>query len=195
MMFNLFKKIKFNSDILSFINSELDNINWFSNIDKPNDLSINNFNIKKIEEKVIRILSSKKDYKNYVGLHNLLLEAENRSSAYLFNNKRKKYNDEWNKLANKINSEIDFNRIKDIEDSFNQLNKTNIDLLLPYVIRGYVRDLYFKENDNTYPSFFKDIIDIYKKGHIIVGWENRFKFKENLKTNPISKEEGTLLIW
>lgn len=194
MMFNLFKKIKFNSDILSFINSELDNINWFSNIDKPNDLSINNFNIKKIEEKVIRILSSKKDYKNYVGLHNLLLEAENRSSAYLFNNKRKKYNDEWNKLANKINSEIDFNRIKDIEDSFNQLNKTNIDLLLPYVIRGYVRDLYFKENDNTYPSFFKDIIDIYKKGHIIVGWENRFKFKENLKTNPISKEEGTLLI-
>ncbi len=195
-MFEIFKKIEFSNEMITFI-KDLDNINWFSNVGKNPNLYLEiPFEQKKSREEVIKILKYKRNAKGIVCLENLLLEADNRSSAYLCINRKNEFNYTYNRVVKKINKNLENSKIKEISKNFQiPQQKEQINLFIDRIIRACLMDLYFGANDENYPSFFLDIFDIYKKGNTIIGWQGKFIPKKGLNTNKITKDEGNLILW
>lgn len=197
------KRIQFSTEIERAI-QELGTFQWCFNLGEPVKKIDCDYNIVNIRDtkKALRLLSRKRDYKGLTTLEHLFNQADNRMSGYLCDNRRREYDTEYNQVSNKLGKLFDFKKIEDVNNSFNEKFNTNIRLHLNLFVYGYIHDLYFGNNDKLCPTFFLDILDIYRKGHIIVGWEGKFAHFRGLKSDrlidwsaKISKEEGNLLVW
>lgn len=197
------KRIQFSTGIEQAI-QELDTFQWCSSLGKPTENIDCDYNITRVEDikDALRLLSRKMDYKGIATLENLFIQADNRATVYLSNNRRREYDTEYNEVSSKLDKLFDFKKIEDVYNSFNEKYNTDVKIYLKGVIYGYIHDLYFGNNDKLYPTFFLDILDIYRKGHIIVGWEGKFAHFRGIKSDrlidwsaKISKEEGNLLVW
>lgn len=75
----------------------------------------------------------------------------------------------------------------------------SIDLQLCRMVQYLLVEQYFLERFPQFPLFFSRIIDIYKDGHIVLGWSGRFASHEtNLENEngvPILPTDGSLIIW
>ena len=75
----------------------------------------------------------------------------------------------------------------------------SIDLQLCRMAQYLLVEQYFFERFPQFPLFFSRIIDIYKDGHIVLGWNGRFASHEtNLENEngvPILPTDGSLIIW
>lgn len=191
-MFGLFNRIKFNKSMTSLIN-EYEEFLWFENIDKEIELNLN-YGIKFVnKEDAISRLSKKRNYKGRITLENLIIEANSRASEYLYQNYRKHHQKTWNKLVKKINKLEMFRKIKEKEAQFLLKNKVE-NIHLDKILRGALTDLYFKDITEEYPTFYIDIISVYRLGKIIIGWEGKFPHENNFTQTKIMKNEGKLII-
>lgn len=189
-----FKKIIFDEDILQSI-CEISKINWCENVGKSIEQIYCQYDMlqAQTDREALNYLSKETNSKEFVCLENLLIEGLNRSSGYLFDYRREEYNSEWNKISEKADEYVDFQKIIEKENLFNKNNSSSVNLYLSRIVYHYIICLYFKKNDPNFPTFVLDIFDIYKKGHIVVGWKG--KFPSPASNNSISKEEGILLVW
>ena len=75
----------------------------------------------------------------------------------------------------------------------------SIDLQLCRMVQYLLVEQYFLERFPQFPLFFSRIIDIYKDGHIVLGWNGRFASHETNPENengtPILPTDGSLIIW
>ena len=75
----------------------------------------------------------------------------------------------------------------------------SIDLQLCRMVQYLLVEQYFLESFPQFPLFFSRIIDIYKDGHIVLGWNGRFASHEtnleNENGTPILPTDGSLIIW
>ena len=75
----------------------------------------------------------------------------------------------------------------------------SIDLQLCRMVQYLLVEQYFLERFPQFPLFFSRIIDIYKDGHIVLGWNGRFASHEtnleNENGTPILPTDGSLIIW
>lgn len=63
------------------------------------------------DREALNYLSKETNSKEFVCLENLLIEGLNRSSGYLFDYRREEYNSEWNKISEKADEYVDFQKI------------------------------------------------------------------------------------
>jgi hypothetical protein len=196
---NLFgKKIIFNNEINKFINCNK-KIEWFNNCGKIYQKKI--FYNYELENKknVSKKLNYIKNYKEFVILENLFIVADSRINNYLRENSKKDFNWTFNKLADVVNkrfmdnsNEINFMKIDDYySKTFNTKNKRTI----YKIFRSYLFELFFIEYIPNIPIFYKNIYEIYKDGHIIIGWEGKGIEKELWSKEIIKTTDGKLIIY
>lgn len=188
-----FKKIIFDEELIANIQL-LSKTNWLSNIGEPIDNIDCKYKIMQVTsaEEALRYLQYEISQKGIVTLNDLLNEGSNRSSGYLSDYRQREFDTEWNEVSKKANEYIDIALINKMEEKFNKKYKTNVNLHLLEYIYDYVHCLYFKNNDLKFPTFALDVFDIYNKGHVIVAFKGKFLSSYN---QPISPEDGTILIW
>ena len=202
------KKIVFtegmNETLCSF-----DEIPWFSccgvSYDKPSYYYLQEKDPKRAE----KLLLHTKNYSGTVCLTNLFKEGICRADTFILQTAGWKfYQNEfmpcveaswrtYEKRASKANgldlnsAEKRFLRDCGFPDS--------IDLQLCRMVQYLLVEQYFLERFPQFPLFFSRIIDIYKDGHIVLGWNGRFASHEtnleNENGTPILPTDGSLIIW
>ncbi len=74
-----------------------------------------------------------------------------------------------------------------------------IGLHLSRLLQYLLVEQYFRESFPQFPLFFSQIIDIYKAGHIVIGWKGKFNTHEvdinSDNGKPILSTDGRLIIW
>lgn len=198
---NLFgKKIILTPEMEIMAEKMIEN-DWFRNCGKTSD-----FNTKfKTEfvnsiDEVEKKLSYKRDVKGFVTLDNLFIEAGRRNQLFLSLNHKNQYGSTWNKLTDVIvkeyisNYKFDFDRI---QEKFNSKIGFQTDLYIRGLFIDILSEIYFKSIIENYPTFFTDVIDVYLKGNVIIGWLGKFG-SHNVQVKeifPIFPNEGVLNIW
>lgn len=194
-MFEFLKKIELNNQMSQFV-EELSTINWFSNVGSKLNSKLDYYDVINIDKKQsLEALRSKPNTNEAICLENLIGEAMRRSLSYLYNNRRKDHQNTWNKLSKKNRQVIDFDKIDNISNQFMMDNDIKTDLRLQQVILFHMNELYFKELDDNYPTFFMDIFNIYRKGNIMVGWRGKLPPEAEFLETKISRDNGSVLIW
>lgn len=190
----LFKKIEFDEIMINCID-EIQSIQWGENVGKPLKNIECKYKILQItnDNDALNYLKYEDNYKDIVCLENLLNEGNNRTTRYLSNYKRREYDGEWNRVTDKANKIIDFKKIENKELLFNKRYNSSVNLYLSRFIYQYLHCLYFKRYDKNIPSFGLDIFDIYRNGHLILGWKGSFPSPSPAR--EIMPEEGILLVW
>jgi hypothetical protein len=145
-------------------------------------------------------LAYKRDVRGFVTLDNLLIEAGRRKELFLSLNHRSELENTWNKLTDTIvkayisNYKFDFDKI---QEKFNDEFGIQVDLYLRRIFVDTLNEIYFKSYIENFPTFFTDIIDVYLKGNVIVGWLGKFGSHEIQVKEifPISPNDGILNVW
>jgi len=145
-------------------------------------------------------LAYKRDVSGFVTLDNLLIEAGRRKELFLSLNHRSELENTWNKLTDTIvkayisNYKFDFDKI---QQNFNSKFGVQVDLYLRRIFVETLNELYFKSRIENFPIFFSDVIDIYLKGNVVVGWLGKFGSHEIQVKEifPISPNDGILNVW
>lgn len=145
-------------------------------------------------------LAYKRDVSGFVTLDNLLIEASRRKQLFLSLNHKNEIENTWNKLTDTIvkayisNNKLDIDKI---QQNFNSKFGVQVDLYLRRIFVETLNELYFKSRIENFPTFFSDIINIYLKGNVVVGWLGKFGSHENQVKEifPISPNDGILNVW
>lgn len=197
----LFKNIEFNEKMNSFVENFKNN-DWFVNCgNKYNAFSYYEIHQEFHKLKAQERLNQKRNSKNFTSLDNLIIESSRRLHLYLQTYHPEENQVTWNKVAKSINKKF-YNKkeIIDFELLSKQLeNKCDLvgDLYMYRLFHGTLMELYFSEYLKDIPLFFVNIFDIYKNGHLIIGWEGKFLSQEkhpNIFT-PIEKTSGKIIIF
>lgn len=170
----LFTKIEFSENILLAI-KDINKIDWCSNVGLVEDNIVSPYNLTWCNEKeALAYLSLDMNENEIVCLENVLLLGRNIMSGYLAKRDTVLYDTHWNRVVDKTSKYVDFERIKQAENSFHKKYSTNVDLYLDRFVRQYILALYFYEKNPNIPKRFAvDILDIYRKGHIITAWQGK----------------------
>lgn len=194
------KKIVVTPEMKIMADSLIEN-DWFINCGLQSDyntkfkVEIAN-NISEVEKK----LAYKRDVKGFVTLDNLLIEAGRRSQLFLSLHHKNEMQHTWNKLTDVIvkeyisNQKFDFDKI---QNNFNSLMGTQTDLYLRRVFINILKEIYFRDYIEGYPTFLSDVADIYLKGNAIIGWIGKFGSHEVQvkEISAISINDGVVNIW
>ena len=195
---NLFrKKIIFTDEMNQFIET-VKEIEWFNNCGKVYQKKLfYNYELENIEN-ASKKLNYVKNYKEFFILENLYITADRRITNFLRENNEKEYNWTWNKLADVVNkrfmnnsSEIDFMEIEN-----NYCIKFNVknNKMIYKVFRSTLFELFFKNYMPNLPLLYDTIFEIYKDGHIIIGWEGKQIEADLWSKEPIKKTDGKIKI-
>jgi len=203
-LFDIFysKKILFNDRMEYFI-EEMKHNSWFNNCGC--DYSAGLFYKYQVETDISQVtkeLQRKHNYKDNICLDNLIVEIDRRITIYLYKNHRREHQVTWNKLVDSINkrfmniqSEIDFSHISFLFHTKYNI-KTKVNLHLYSIFRGALIEFYILEYIPNIPTFYTNIIQIIRDGHIIIGWKGKFLSHENtFLCNSILPKDGSLLIY
>ncbi|PUV23852.1 hypothetical protein [Sphingobacterium athyrii] len=153
-------------------------------------------NIDEVEKK----LAYKRDVKDFVTLDNLLIEAGRRSQLFLSLHHKNEMQHTWNNLTDIIVKEYISNQKFNfdlIQNNFNSLLGAQTDLYLRRVFINTLKEVYFKDFIEDYPTFLSKVTDIYLKGNVIIGWIGKFGSHEVQvkEISPISINDGVVNIW
>lgn len=166
----LFKKIKFSDDLMSKIDF-LNQIEWCSNLGNTTEFNSPYQIIQCNHKEAIYYLNFDRNKNGVTCLENLFNLNSNILSGYISAHHNHKLNTEWNRVVDKTNEYVNYNRIVLFKNKFNKDFNTSVNLRLENFIRLYVLTAYFYEIDKNIPNLFLfDILKIYSQGHIIVGW-------------------------
>ncbi len=170
----LFTKIEFSENILLAI-KDINKIDWCSNVGLVEDNIVSPYNLTWCNEKeALAYLSLDMNENEIVCLENVLLLGSNIMSGYLAKRDTVLYDTHWNRVVKKTQEYVDFERIKQAEKSFHKKYSTDVDLYLHTFVYTYILTLYFYEKNPNIPKRFAvDILDIYRKGHIITAWQGK----------------------
>lgn len=182
----LFEKIEFSESILLAI-EEINKIDWCSNIGLKDNNIVSPYKLIWCNEnEALKYLSLDMNTNEVVCLENVLLMGRNLISGYLAKHDRTLQDTHWNKVVDKINEYVDFKRIQYAENLFNKRYSTDVELYLNRFVRQYILTLYFYEKNSNIPKLFAlEVLDIYKKGHIIIAWQGK----------KLLSSQGSLLIF
>ena len=174
---------------------------WFSNCGKKSSANIK-FQIAQENtiDEVEKKLSYKKDIKGFVTLDNLLIEAGRRSELFLSLYHQREKENTWNKLTDAIvnryiaNNKFDFDSI---EHTFSSQYDITVNLEIRRIFIDVLKEIYFKNKIENYPIFLIDVIDVYLKGNVIIGWLGKFGSHEVQVKEifPITPRDGVLSVW
>lgn len=206
---NLFnKKTIFNEKMEEAIDA-IKQFHWFEKCTVPYTAHhyydyIQEYSLCKVEKQLNRVLN----YNNFVCLRNLYIEASYRQINYLmreYSSPNEGYReamktlDAINKRLFNKNNEIDFDYIS---NSFISKYKMSIPLEnieIQRLVRELLFELYFIDKKKDFPIFFSHIIEIYRQGHIVIGWHGKFGTHDiNLIQRPVSAImpiDGKLIIF
>ena len=194
------KKIVFTDKMNETLRS-FDEIPWFSCCGVPYDEpSYYPYLQEKDPKRAEKLLLHTKNYSGTVCLTNLFKEGICRADTFILQTAGWKfYQNEfmpcveaswrtYEKRASKVNG-LDLNSVgkRFLRDcGF----PDSIDLQLCRMVQYLLVEQYFLERFPQFPLFFSRIIDIYKDGHIVLGWNGRFASHE---TN-LEHENGTPIL-
>ncbi|RKO68397.1 hypothetical protein D7322_27350 [Sphingobacterium puteale] len=194
------KKIVFTPEMKIMAESLIEN-DWFRNCGQQSDYDTK-FNVEIAHgiSEVEKKLAYKRDVKGFVTLDNLLIEAGRRSQLFLSLHHKNEMQYTWNRLTDVIikeyisNQKFDFDKI---QNNFNTLLGTQTDLYLRGVFINILKEIYFNSFIEGYPTFLSEVVDVYLKGNVIVGWIGKFGSHE-VQVNEISAisvNDGVVNIW
>lgn len=207
MIFNFIRKQSYFTEEMEYYIDIFRNINWFFNCSEElNDDSIyfdyiQENNIEKVKEKINQHLNSRGN----VCLRNFFIEGEFRQETFLMratsiNEGRKdiiRIIDLINKRFLHKKQEIDFEKI---ENRFKY--KYNIEsgsLEIYRYFKALLVETYFLTQYKTFPILFNRLLNIYKNGHVIIGWKGKFiSHNINIEKSPIKsieKNEGKVILF
>ncbi|MFB2538922.1 MULTISPECIES: hypothetical protein [unclassified Acinetobacter] len=180
----VFKKVEFSEDLINHID-RLNCIDWCSNLGNKDTKFDLPYTIKYCnQQEAIYYLSFDRDKENITILENLFLLNRNILSGYLSTHHNHIFNTEWNKVVDTADKYLNLSRLQKSENFFNENTRSNSKLYLNRFVRVIYH--YFAENNINFPrQFYVDILKIYEKGHIIVGWQG----------NKALSNSGSLLIF
>ena len=199
---NIFgRKIEFNDKMNELIET-VKGINWFSNCGKVYTKDLY-FNYKlENENNTLKKLNQKRNYKEFVILENLFIAADRRKDLFLYRHHYKEHQYTYNKLMDRINKRFmnNINEINFVEIDSNYWNKFNINNRKKYtsiygIFRITLAELFFDSYISNIPIFYNHIFEIYKDGHIVVGWEGKAIEKELWNEEPIKQTDGKIIIY
>lgn len=158
--------------------------------------------------KVRKMLDKVTNYKNFVCLRNLFIEASYREENYILRKSssveagRKsviKILETINKRFLRKKGEIDFEDIaKNIIMEYN-LNIQYNRLEIYRFFQNLLLEIYFKDIYSELPLFFSRVFDIYINGHAIIGWQGKFETHGislmESPINPIEPSCGKLILF
>jgi hypothetical protein len=185
-------KIEFNEEMNQLAES-VKTIAWFSNCGKNYTKKIFYNYYLEAEEKSIKKLNYKRDYKGFVTLGNLLIQADRRLGSYLAKHHKKEHDRTWNKLADVINKQF-ANDFINIDDRFSSKFKTTGNNFIYRIFRNTLVELFFADHIPSLPIFYNNIFEIFIDGHIIIGWEGKFNWND-FNEKPIEPVDGELIIF
>jgi hypothetical protein len=151
------------------------------------------------QDNVSKKLNYVKDYREFVTPENLFMMADRRTANYQRKNAERDYNWTWNKLADVINKRF-MNNTKEINLAeidnnysirFNVKNKR----ILYKIFRSCLVELFFMKCTPNMPIFYNNIFEIYKDGHIIIGWEGKAIEKDIWTAEAIKTTDGRIIIY
>jgi hypothetical protein len=191
-------KIQLSDKIEKFILC-VKNINWFKNCGEKY--------LGKIEYDVIfeESLSNaskhliQENHGNFKNIENLFGVADSRLNWFFEKNIRKEQSTR-NRLIDfmnrrfKNNKEIDFNDIENNYCKVFSINKPRYNWFY-WMFSANIIEMYFQDNFKNIPIFYSQIIDIYKNGHIITGWQGKFKSQDLCLDTPIEKQDGKIIVY
>lgn len=203
------RKIIFTEEMKQTLQS-FDKISWFSCCGVPYEKSSYYLYIQeKSPERVEKILRHTMNYSGTVCLVNLFKEGARRADTFILQTAgRRFYQDvfipcvegSWNAYEKRVAKGwgMDLNLAeKRFLQSYGFDN--TMELHLCRILQNLLIEQYFLESFPQFPLFFSRIIDIYKDGHIVIGWKGKFATHEvDLKSEngtPISPTDGSLIIW
>jgi hypothetical protein len=177
------------------------NADWFKNCGNEPALNVK-YKMEKVQtlDEVEKKLAYKKDVKGFVTLDNLFIEAGRRSQLFLSLYHKNEIERTWNKLTDLIvktyiaTHRFDFNAI---EERFNSRYGIETNLYIRRIFIETLREIYFKNLIENYPTFFVDASDVYLSGNVIIGWLGKFA-SHNAQVKeifPILSSDGILNIW
>lgn len=185
------------------------NIDWFANCGKLYH-SEEYYNYIQEEDvmKIDKMLDRVTNYKNFVCLRNLFIEASHREENYILRMSSSvksgkhyviKILETINNRFLRKNDEIDFDSIsKKIIIECN-LNIESVRLELYRFFQNLLLEIYFKNIYVELPLFFNRVFDIYINGHLIIGWQGRFETHDvcivDRPITPIDPSNGKLIIF
>jgi hypothetical protein len=185
-------KIEFNEKMNQFTES-VKTIDWFSNCGKNYTKKIFYDYCLETEEKTIKKLNYIRDYKGFVTLGNLLIQADGRFGSYLTKHHKKEHDRTWNKLADVINKQYANNFIN-IDNYFSDKFNTKKNNIIYRIFRNTLFELFFVNHIPNLPIFYNNIFDIFIDGHTIIGWEGKFNWND-FNEKPIEPIDGKLVIF
>ena len=182
---------------------EIKSINWFRNCGKEYKEYIY---FQYVQENDIKIatkrLNQNVNSKGFVTLENLLINADSRQNWYLYNHFSKEHKiiangrlaDTIRKQFKKDLTEINIDKIGiDFNDKFHVgLQKFNF---ISWVFWGTLFEIQLLEQVPELPAFYTKIFDVYQNGHILVGWNGKFPPQNLCLEEPITNENGNLIIF
>lgn len=174
---NLFNKVVFDEYVIARI-EDFNKIKWCGNLEKESDIKCKYDIIRCNKKDALRYLDYKSNSRGVICLENVFNAGSNNMSWYLSTHNTKLFNSEWNSVSEKSASFVDFNKLKKNESEFCLYAKKEIDIKLSWLAYMYVQNIYFGRIYPDIPSFPLDVLDIYHKGHIIVGWKGKTIFQE-----------------
>jgi hypothetical protein len=192
------RKIVFSDEMNEFIEM-FKKIELFNNCGKSYSKKIfYNYELEN-EKNVSKKLNYIRNYKEFVTLENLFITVDRRIGNYQKENDERDFQWTWNKFADIVNkrfmnntNEINFIKIdNNYSVRFNVKNKRNI----YKIFRSNLIELFFKNYTPNMPIFYNNILEIYKNGHIIVGWEGKTIENDIWSKEGIKSTEGKLIIY
>ncbi|CAL2102246.1 conserved protein of unknown function [Tenacibaculum sp. 190130A14a] len=146
--------------------SSLENINWFSNCGKEIEFS-SKHKLKRIES-----LTQSVELCNSIEWENFQLEKINDLTSFL-NRTRQNESAEWNTITVGIKNYLDNGIFKTAREKLNQSDlPDSIFASLEWDILSYYQEVAYKKYN--IPTFYSDLIPIYKNGHLPCGYEGEF---------------------
>ena len=192
------KKIVFSDEMNEFIGTTR-KIEWFNNCGDTYAKKL--FYKYDLENKnnVSKKLSCIRNYKEFITLENLFIVADRRIANYIRENSEKDYNWTWNKLADNINKRFmnNANEINFIEIDNNYSVRFNVKnkRIIYRIFRSILFELFFMKFIPTIPIFYNNIFEIYKDGHIMIGWEGKEIEKKIWSVETIKTTDGKMIIY
>ena len=192
------RKILFTDEMNQFIET-VKEIEWFHNCGKLYQKKL--FYNYEMENKknVSKKLNYIRNYKGFITLENFFITVDRRIINYLTENE-KSYHWTWNKLADVINKRYmnNSNEINFIEIDNNyskQFNLKKNKRIIYQIFRNTLFELFFMNYIQNLPLFYTNIFEIYKGGHIIIGWEGNEIEKDLWSKEMIKTTDGKIIIY
>ena len=190
---NLFGgKIEFNEKMNQFIES-VKSIDWFSNCGKNYTKKLFYNYCLETEKKSIKKLNYLRNYKGFVTLENLNIQADRRLDSYLTKYHKKEHDWTWNKLIGVINKQFTNNFIN-IDNDFSNKFYTKKNNYIYRIFRNILCELFFVEHIPNLPIFYNNVFEVFIDGHVIIGWEGKFNWND-FNEKPIDPTDSKLIIF